>query len=126
MKSAKRLDAQICARKVEAVIPNSFTYLAPLSIYKYEKPYLSRLPSLPGFARSNIKGKPQAVQIFEVSGHEHVFNLDSSGFEFTHFSEPLQDWTDSTLCTTYIPKMTIWLKDYLGCAEVHIYAYSVS
>jgi hypothetical protein len=123
---AEQLDGQISSHQMNAVNPAAFNYLAPLSIYLHQKPYLHRLPALTGFARTNIVSRKQPVQIFEVSGHEHLFTLDSSGFEFTSFDQPIQAWTDSFVCTIYMPKMAVWLKEYLGCAEVHLYAYSVS
>jgi hypothetical protein len=104
----------------------SLGYLAPLALYQTEKPYLSRLPALPGFARTNIVARNQPIQIHDVSGNEDLFTLDSSGFAFSHFSEPLGEWTDSSLCAKYIPKLRQWLKAQLDCADVYIYAYSVS
>jgi hypothetical protein len=111
---------------MKSVKPDGFNYLAPLAIYQSEKPYLSRLPSLPGFARTNILGQRQPTQVFDVSGNEHLFTLDGSGFEFVKFPNPLEDWTDSVVCETYIPSLACWLKTYLNCSEVVIYAYNVS
>ena len=123
---ANRLDSQIRRAGLKAVTSTSFNYLAPLAIYRSEKPYLSRLPSLPGLIRTNIVGRSHTVHIHEVSGNEQLFTLDQSGFEFTQFPAPIQDWTDSNVCETYIPKLADWLRGYLNCARVYIYAYNVS
>jgi len=123
---AKRLDSQIRRAGLDAVTPASFHYLAPLAIYRSEKPYLSRLPSLSGLVRTNIVGRSQTVEIHEVSGNEYLFTLDQSGFEFAQFPAPIQDWTDSTVRGAYIPKLADWLRDYLTCTRVYIYAYNVS
>lgn len=123
---AKRLDSQIRRAGLKAVTPASFSYLAPLAIYRSEKPYLSRLPSLSGLVRTNIVGRSQTVQIHEVSGNEQLFTLDQSGFEFAQCPASIRDWTDSAVCEAYIPKLADWLRDYLDCARVYIYAYNVS
>jgi hypothetical protein len=108
------------------VVFSELNYLAPLRIYQSEKPYLSRLPAQSSLARTNILGRSYAARVFEISGQEHSFTLDEAGFEFTHFAETIPEWTDSIICSTYIPKLSAWLKHYLSCNDVCIYAYSVS
>jgi hypothetical protein len=81
---------------------------------------------LSGLVRTNIVGRSHTVQIHEVSGNEQLFTLDQSGFEFTQFPVRIQDWTDSTVREAYIPKLADWLREYLKCARVYIYAYNVS
>lgn len=124
--SAKDLDAQISYFDLQPVAPRKFYYLSPLDTYRSEKPYLSRLPCIPGFARTNIRGSSRPVSVHEVSGNEHLFSLDSSGFEFVEWEERFQNWTDAGACEEYIPKLAQWLKGHLDCSEVYIYAYNVS
>jgi hypothetical protein len=110
---------------LKLVSSNAFNYLAPLDLYITEKPYLSRLPSLSGFARTNIVGQSYPIQIHDVSGHEKSFTLDQSGFEFANFTWPLTEWTNSAICETYIPRLNQWIKERFNCSDVNIYAYSV-
>jgi hypothetical protein len=111
---------------MEKVYPASFGYLTPLNLYEIEKPYLSRLPALPGFDRTNIVGQNQPVPIHEVSGHENLFKLDECGFEFVNIPGELKQWSESSICVDYMPILKRWLKDHIGCEDVYIYAYSVS
>lgn len=106
---------------------SEFQYLAPLKRYLAEKPYLSRLPFLPGFPRTNIVAESRSIPVYEVSGSESTFALDTSGFEFGRFpiSQP-EEWTDAFIQALYIPTMREWLKEHLHSAEVHVYAYNVS
>jgi hypothetical protein len=111
---------------METVYPASFGYLAPLASYETEKPYLSRLPALTGFTRTNIVGQNRPVPIHEISGHEDLFKLDECGFEFVNIPGVFGQWSDSSICATYMPLVRQWLKDHIDCEDVYIYAYSVS
>lgn len=121
----KLLDADMNKRGFKTVFPALLYYLAPLSKYHTEKPYLSRLPSLPGFVRTNIVGCEKVVQIHEATGHEDLFTLDSSGFEFAKWSFSLAPWTEACVRNLYLPSLCQWLKSYLLCSDVHVYAYNV-
>lgn len=48
------LDKQVQDRQLPVVSVEEFNYLAPLELYKRQKPYLSRLPFLRDLKRSNI------------------------------------------------------------------------
>jgi hypothetical protein len=120
------LDTEIYSRQMRISEPTVFNYLAPLKKYHVEKPYLSRLPFLPGFARTNIVGQSRSIPFHEVSGNEDLFTLDMSGFEFAHFPILLDEWTDAAIQATYIPALKRWLKRQLNCSETHVYAYNVS
>ncbi|KAF2092917.1 hypothetical protein NA57DRAFT_49296 [Rhizodiscina lignyota] len=122
--AAKELDVQATTQGM-GIVTSSFEYLAPFAESRSEKPYLSRLPSLPGFRRTNISGCDQPTQVYEVSGNEHLFALDTSGFAFVKFSNPILDFADSTVCERYVPCLASWLKSYLNCLDVHVYAYNV-
>jgi hypothetical protein len=52
--------------------------------------------------------------------------LDTSGFEFTKCPARIGHWTDVAVVNEYIPILQTWLKAFLDCAEVHVYAYNVS
>jgi hypothetical protein len=120
------LDTEVQKREIRISKPTVFNYLAPLKRYNVEKPYLSRLPFLPGFARTNIVGRSRPIPIHEVSRNEDLFALDRSGFEFARLPVLLDKWTDATIRTTYIPVLKWWLKRHLSCSEIHVYAYNVS
>lgn len=120
------LGNRVCTSRMKMVIPASFYYLAALDLYDQEKPYLSRLPSMPGFKRTNIVGQSRSIYMHEISGHEDLFSLDESGFEFVKWRQHLEAWTDALVCDSYIPKLTEWLQERLKCMKVYVYAYNVS
>jgi hypothetical protein len=120
------LDTQIKQLQLTGVAPESFSYLAPLELYRYEKPYLSRLPCLNGLKRTNIASQNYPVTVFDVSGHEELFTLSESGFQFSKFPVQINSWTDSSVCSTYMPMLSEWLKQQLNCERVFLYAYNVS
>lgn len=124
--SAAKLDSEIKRRDMRSIVPDTFYYLSPSTRYLSEKPYLSRLPSLPAFVRTNIVGTSKSVPVHEISGNEHLFTLDKSGFEFVKHLEEFKDWSDSSVRETYLPKIANWLKHHLDCSKVYIYAYNVS
>lgn len=120
------LDQQLNGLNLPSVTPDSFHYVAPLEIYGFEKPYLSRLPCIAGLKRTNIVAKKHCIQIFEISGHEAFFTLDKAGFEFAKSPIAMQEWTSSSVRTDYVPSLQTWVKQYLRCTEVIVYAYNVS
>jgi len=120
------LDTQLKQSQLAGVVPESFCYLAPLALYHYEKPYLSRLPCLNGLKRTNIASQNYPVTVFDVSGHEELFTLSESGFQFSKFPVQINSWTDSSVCSTYMPMLSKWLKQQLNCQRVFLYAYNVS
>ncbi|MCJ1393523.1 hypothetical protein MMC18_006398, partial [Xylographa bjoerkii] len=103
---------------------DAFNYLAPLELYRHQKPYLSRLPFIKELKRSNIVGKSYPTVIHNVRGNEHLFTLDKSGFEFIELPFNLHHWTDTSLQQKYIPFLSSWLEDYFECERVFIYAYN--
>lgn len=120
------LDQQIKGLSLQSVIPASFHYVAPLEIYAFEKPYLSRLPCIAGFKRTNIVARKQCIPIFDVSGHEAIFKLDEAGFEFVKSPIAMPEWTSYSVRTNYLPSLCNWMKQYLQCTNVIAYAYNVS
>jgi len=119
------LETQIQARQLPIVQAEAFNYLAPLPLYKEEKPYLSRLPFLEELRRSNIVGKSYSVKIHNVRGNEDLFSLDTSGFEFRTLPFQLKHWSDDRVRADYIPFLSRWLTEYFECQRVFIYAYNV-
>jgi len=107
------------------VVPEAFNYLAPLTLYHSEKPYLSRLPFLEGLKRTNIVGQSYPVTIYNVGGREQFFHLEASGFEFLKFPVQTTTWTDDYVRSEYMPLLSSWLKDHFHCGSVLLYAYNV-
>jgi len=106
-------------------VKTNLNYLADLDLYTSERPYLSRLPHLEGLKRSNMKTESHPCKVYDISGHEDLFDIEESGFEFTKLPIPMEEWTDSTVRSEYIPKLAEWLQERLKCSKVFIYAYNV-
>jgi len=123
-KLATLLDSQIRQMGIK-VVTSKLNYLAPLDIYRLEKPYLSRLPAQTELRRTNILAQTYNIEIFDVSGNEQLFTLDQSGFEFVKFPSTIRDWTDQIVRESYIPNLKAWLEASFDCSKVHIYAYNV-
>ncbi|KAK3365572.1 hypothetical protein B0T24DRAFT_710674 [Lasiosphaeria ovina] len=126
------LDSQIYALNLPTVQPDSFNYLAPLSLYQREKPYKCQLPG-PCFGKdarmNNLVSQNYPTVISNVAGHEDLFTLDQSGFEFARC--PLasgvgvdSQWSDDSVVNGYLPDLAQWLKTRLGCHDVFCYAYN--
>jgi hypothetical protein len=111
---------------LQLVTCDEFHFLVPLDLYRTEKPYLSRLPCGTNLARTNIVTERHTIKVFDVSGHESFFTLEESGFQFAKSPIRMQQWTDSSVCSEYIPKLEEWLIQHLNCSGVFIYAYNVS
>lgn len=120
------LHGDIKALTMPYVTPVVFPYLAPSELYRFEKPYLSRLPYAAELKRTNIITESHPVRIFSVSGNEEYFILDECGFQFAKSPIQLQQWDERSVRSEYIPRMTDWLKSYLNCQRIFIYAYNVS
>jgi hypothetical protein len=112
--------------KLDSVTPDAFSFLVLLDLYHTEKPYLSRLPCGTDLERTNIVTEIHAINVFDVSGNESFFTLEESGFQFAKSPIRMQQWTDSSVCSEYIPKLEEWLIQHLNCSSVFIYAYNVS
>jgi hypothetical protein len=123
--SSNELDKIIDDLNMKSVQSDGISFLAPLDLDQSEKPYLSRLPSGTSLARTNLVTAEHKLDIFNLSGHETHFTLADSGFEFAKSPIRIQQWSDSS-GLKYIPQMAVWLKEYLNCEQVLIYAYNVS
>jgi hypothetical protein len=120
------LDEQVEWLALPAVEPVVFNYLAPLELYSRERPYRLQLPPLDGFKMTNIATKHYPVKIHDISGHEDLFTLAESGFQFTKCPVTVRDWTAHSMAQDYIPELKDWLTQYLGCESIFIYSYNVS
>jgi hypothetical protein len=110
------------------VQPESLNYLSPLDLYQKEKPYKCQLPGdcFGEFRMNNLFSQNYpGVVISDVAGHESLFSLDRSGFEFAKCPIDVDDWTDETVLATYLPTLERWLKSRLSCEDVFCYAYNV-
>jgi hypothetical protein len=103
----------------------SFLYLAPLQLYHTQKPYRSRLPHGSSMRRTNIVERGYPVEVRDIRGHENLFALDKSGFEFIPLPTKTSNWTDDNVRSEYLPDLSKWMKDYFSCEKVFIYAYNV-
>jgi len=111
---------------LQFVTSDGFSFLVPLDLYRTEKPYLSRLPCGTNLARANIVTERHATKLFDVSGHESFFTLEKSGFQFAKSPIRMQQWTDLSVYSEYIPKLENWLIQRFNSSSVFIYAYNVS
>jgi len=112
-----------------AVKPEFFRYVAPLARYEEEKLYKVQLPSLgAGFRRTNLECQPYEVSVFDVSGKENLFTMAGAGFQFTRcpVAIPPRGSTEAETEASYLPLLSHWLKGYLNCEEVLVFAYNVS
>ncbi|KAH7412816.1 hypothetical protein BKA64DRAFT_702932 [Cadophora sp. MPI-SDFR-AT-0126] len=109
---------------LKSVPTGGVSFLAYHDIYHTEKPYLSRLPSGTSLPRTNLITSNHQLDVFDISGHESSFTLAKSGFEYAKSSVRLHQWSDSSVCSEYIPQMEKWLEMYLGCDRAFIYAYN--
>lgn len=107
---------------VQAVI----RHLAPCAGYPKEKPYLSRLPYIEGFKRTNIIDKDYTVTLQNVMGKGKEFCLDSAGFEYQVLPFATEMWNDEAVIKTYIPCVEKWLANLFSSNDVIVYAFNVS
>ncbi|KIW17802.1 hypothetical protein PV08_04997 [Exophiala spinifera] len=102
----------------------TITYLAPLELYKTQKPYFSQLPCGTTLARTNLVESDHAVEVCEIGGREDAFDLDETGFRFMHLPTDVSEWTDESVQSQYLPVISAWLKEYFKCDKVFIYNYN--
>ncbi len=121
------LDEQFRGLNLPSVRPKSFNHLSPEDVYQADKPYKCQLPEdcFPGFEMHNLRSTPYPVSIADVTGHEALFSLPVSGFEFARCPLAVQSWSDECVMSEYLPSLVEWLKRRLGCREVYCYAYNV-
>ncbi|KIW78088.1 hypothetical protein Z517_07921 [Fonsecaea pedrosoi CBS 271.37] len=103
----------------------TITYLAPLELYKNQKPYFSQLPCGTPLARTNLVESDHLVDIRDISGREDIFELDETGFQFMHLPTNISDWMDESVQSEYLPAISAWLKEYFKCQKVFIYNYNL-
>lgn len=104
---------------------DSFKYLAPLELYKTEKPFFSQLPCGTQAQRANLVESNHPVEIRDICGKESLFKLDEAGFQFMQLPTRISEWTNKSVQAEYLPELSAWLKDYFSCEEVFIYNYNV-
>ncbi len=120
------LDEQLSRLQLVRVAPKTFNYLAPIDLYIYQKPYLSRLPCLDNLKRTNIVGQSYSVTVHNICGNEDLFTLEESGFQFLKLPAQMVSWTDHSVRSMYLPMLSVWLKEFFSCDRVLVYAYNVS
>jgi len=120
------VDDLVSMLNLRSITTHEFGFLKSLDLYRTEKAYLSRLPGGTDLARTNIFTENHSVRVFDVSSHEDLFTLAQSGFKFAKCEVSMEQWTDSSVCLDYIPRLEKWLVQHLKCSRVFSYAYSVS
>ncbi|KAL7924433.1 hypothetical protein ACQKWADRAFT_331392 [Trichoderma austrokoningii] len=66
-------------------------YIDKLPLYEKEKPYfLNFPPSGPGQRQTNVVHCRREVDFTDIRGHEDLFSLDATGFEYKHFDTTLE------------------------------------
>lgn len=127
MCGTQAIDETVRALGLVHVVPDQLNYLAPDPLYDAVKPYHTRLPFMGTIQRSNIVAQGYShMRVFDVSGHEDKFMLETTGFQYVPMVHGINDWTDSLVRDKYLPEMRTWLRDFFQCQEVFIYTYNVS
>jgi len=111
------------------VQPKFFRYISPLPRYELEKPYKVQLPRLgAGFPQTNLEAQPYRVNVFDLSGQEHLFSMAEAGFQYSRcpVAIPTKGLTEAETEASYLPLLSDWLKSQLDCEEVLVFAYNVS
>ncbi|KAK5633885.1 hypothetical protein RRF57_009599 [Xylaria bambusicola] len=127
VKGSESIDKIITNLGLRAVIPAQLNYLSPNTIANCVKPFHTRLPFLGQIRRSNIIAQAYSdIKVFDIDGHEDKFNLSTSGFQFTRFTQHCDQWTDTYVRDVYLPAMSKWLQVFFNCRRVVIYTYTVS
>ncbi|KXX82676.1 hypothetical protein MMYC01_201102 [Madurella mycetomatis] len=72
----------------------------------------------------NLVSQSYSVSIADATGHEDLFSLAVSGFEFAKCPINIQEWSDDRVSTEYLPSLMEWLKWRFGCQDVFCYAYN--
>lgn len=66
-------------------------YIDKLPLYEKEKPFFLNFPvSGPGQRQSNVTHSRHEVDFTDVRGHEDLFSLGTTGFEYKHFDTTLE------------------------------------
>jgi hypothetical protein len=125
LSSASTTDISDLVAKLPKVQGATITYLAPLELYKTQKPYFSQLPCGTALARTNLVESDHPVEVRDISGKEDMFELDETGFQFMHLPTNISDWTDESVQSEYLPDISAWLKEHFKCKNVFIYNYNV-
>lgn len=114
-------------------------YLAPLDIYKTERPYHINVPpsALPPGQQSNeVSRGYDDIKIEDLRGREHSFNLDDNGFQIFEddssgvaLGSVLQyaDYANPDIVKhRYRAQVEEFIKQRLGAEEVFPFTHEVS
>ncbi|KAG0640046.1 hypothetical protein HOY80DRAFT_885307 [Tuber brumale] len=103
----------------------------------YLKPGFTAKPTfvsvtVPGvFESSNVEHEAYPHEVTDVRGHERLFSLDKSGFEFVHNAVPdeiiqhIRNNEDEEIERKYYPKIEELLKKHTGADRVFIFDHTV-
>ena len=117
------------AREPKKQVSQMF-YLAPLPIYKTEKPFFLNIPvhRIEGARQTNVTHIARNITFMDIRGHEASFSLDTSGFETCEMSTKLSydDFLDPQIIQqVYFEEIAQVLKNTTGAEEVLLWDYQV-
>ncbi|KAL9043028.1 MAG: hypothetical protein Q9214_003615 [Letrouitia sp. 1 TL-2023] len=100
--------------------------------FETEKPYYSNIPfDHPDAKQTNLESSPFNVQVTDIRGDEHRYNLDSPGFQILkkELSIEYDKFADSAwIQETYYPIVENWLREAIGESDlerIYIYDHTV-
>jgi len=111
-------------------IDTSLEFLADLSLYQREKPFLI-LPAQPpprekAHLLSNLVFQDQKVVINDLRGKRDQFSIAKSGFEIINNHSDHLDFTDPIAVEKYREETASFLKGFLKADHVVSYDYVVN
>lgn len=108
----------------------SMHFLAPLDLYKNEKPYSLRFePDDTGLPKSNIKlERHDDIYIEDIRGREQEFSLSSDGFAIMniHTSLTYAEFEEEPKITdVFLKEVADAVRDLTGAQHVQIFEHTV-
>lgn len=104
-------------------------YTERLPLYEKEKPFfLNFPPSGPGQRQSNVVYCRREVPITDVRGHEELFALDTTGFQYKHFETSVayeSFASPATIEGTFLKEVEAFLTTELNADYVLAWDYQV-
>lgn len=101
-------------------------HIAPLALWKTEKPFCLTLPLPPGQPKSNVVADNHTdIHFCDVRGREQDFSLDRHGFAFDTLPPISVDIDDSKAVEEdYVQQMEEFLSAKMGADLVYIFDYT--
>ncbi|KAJ3531245.1 hypothetical protein NM208_g8963 [Fusarium decemcellulare] len=97
--------------------------------FQREKPYVCIVPlthAPKSVKQTNIEYVDKAVDVQDIRGSEHLFNLDVHGFQLVKHDTTFCNWHDGKrVVKEYYPHIAQLLKDTTGSSSVYLFDHSV-